>query len=229
MATARVIAALTAALLGTGLVAGCGSQPSTNVWSDGSVTSASSAPSGDLLAPSDSPAPSSAASSAAPSASPVQPVKPSTAAPKPPPLPGSSPAANALLDQINAWRTAVGLRPYTMLPGLIASAHKHNLVMIAGCGLSHLCPNEAKLGDRIKAEGVRWTAAGENIAYSGFHANTTAAITAAAKGSNTSMFNEKPPDDGHRRNLLSKTFTHIGIDVVRDSRGRVWLTEDFTS
>jgi uncharacterized protein YkwD len=42
------------------------------------------------------------------------------------------------------------------------------------------------------------------------------------------MFNEKPPNDGHRQNLLSKTFTHIGIDVVRDSHGTVWLTQDFT-
>jgi uncharacterized protein YkwD len=43
------------------------------------------------------------------------------------------------------------------------------------------------------------------------------------------MFKETPPNDGHRRNILSKDFTHIGIDVVRDSKGKVWLTEDFTN
>jgi uncharacterized protein YkwD len=43
------------------------------------------------------------------------------------------------------------------------------------------------------------------------------------------MFDEKPPNDGHRRNQLSKTFTHIGIDVIRDSKGTVWLTQDFSN
>jgi uncharacterized protein YkwD len=143
-------------------------------------------------------------------------------------VPGSSPAAEAVLAQLNAWRTAAGLRPYTMLPGLIASAHKHNLVMMAGCGLSHRCPGEPSLGDRIRAQGVQWHAIGENIGEYGPIASTTAAITSAAKGLNTSMFNEKPPNDGHRQNLLSKTFTHIGIDVVRDSHGTVWLTQDFS-
>src|SRR5262249_58742825 len=97
----------------------------------------------------------------------------------------------------------------------------------AGCGLSHRCPGEPDLGDRIKAQGVQWRSAGENIGDSGRHPDTQAAITAAAKGLNQAMFNEKPPDDGHRRNLLSSSFTKIGIDVVRDSRGMVWLTEDF--
>jgi uncharacterized protein YkwD len=139
------------------------------------------------------------------------------------------PAAQAVLEQINAWRAAMGLRPYVMLPGLNASAHKHNLRMAAGCGLSHKCPGEAAFGDRIHAEGVSWHSAGENCGVGGGVANTVAAITKSAKGLDKAMFDEKPPGDGHRRNLLSKSFTHIGIDVVRDAKGNVWLTQDFTS
>jgi uncharacterized protein YkwD len=123
----------------------------------------------------------------------------------------------------------MGLRPYTMLPGLIASAHKHNGWMAGGCGLSHRCPGEPDLGPRISAQGVHWSAAGENCGEGGPVANTTAAITKMAMALDQDMFNEKPPGDGHRRNLLSKSFTHIGIDVIRDSRGTVWLTEDFTN
>jgi uncharacterized protein YkwD len=41
------------------------------------------------------------------------------------------------------------------------------------------------------------------------------------------MLNEQPPDDGHRLNILSATFTHIGIAVYRDGSGTVWLTQDF--
>jgi uncharacterized protein YkwD len=202
--------------------------------SHGASWSAGGASPADSTAASGQPDPSASDSSdasAAASPSPTHTVPPSAAAkpPPPPPVAGSSPAAQAVLVQINAWRTSMGLRPYTMLPGLIASAHKHNLVMMAGCGLSHRCPGEADLGPRIAAQGVHWMAAGENIGESGPNANTTTAITNAAKGLDQAMFNEKPPDDGHRRNLLSKTFTHIGIDVVRDSKGTVWLTEDFTN
>jgi len=99
----------------------------------------------------------------------------------------------------------------------------------SGCGLSHQCQNEAPFGDRIHAEGVSWRGAGENCGVGGGVANTTTAITASGKGLNQAMFDEKPPNDGHRRNLLSSGFTHIGIDVYRDGKGTVWLTEDFTS
>jgi uncharacterized protein YkwD len=75
---------------------------------------------------------------------------------------------------------------------------------------------------------VQWSSAGENCGVGGA-ANNAAAITEAAKGLNQSMFDEKPPGDGHRKNLLSSSFTHIGIDVIRDSKGSVWLTQDFTS
>lgn len=209
------------------VLTGCSSTSHGASWSANGASPADSAASGQP----DPSASDSADASAAASPSPTHTVPPSAAAkpPAPPPVPGSSPAAQAVLAQINAWRTSMGLRPYTMLPGLIASAHKHNLIMMAGCGLSHRCPGEADLGPRIAAQGVHWTAAGENIGESGPNANTTTAITNAAKGLDQAMFNEKPPDDGHRRNLLSKTFTHIGIDVVRDSKGTVWLTEDFTN
>jgi uncharacterized protein YkwD len=50
-----------------------------------------------------------------------------------------------------------------------------------------------------------------------------------AVGLTQAMLNEKPPDDGHRRNILSSSFTHIGIAVFRGSSGTVWLTQDFSN
>jgi uncharacterized protein YkwD len=222
LVTALVLTtALAACDSGSGHVSSAGPAASSASWGDPSSADPSSAD------------PSSGSPSAPPSApaGPTTPAKPpaTTPPPKPPAQTGDWAAAVAVLDQINGWRAAAGLRPYTMSTGLVASAHKHNLVMVAGCGLSHRCPGEPDLGARIRAQGVRWSSAGENIGESGPNANTTAAITRAAKGLDTSMFKEQPPDDGHRRNLLSKGFTHIGIDVVRDSHGTVWLTEDFSS
>jgi uncharacterized protein YkwD len=101
--------------------------------------------------------------------------------------------------------------------------------MAGGCGLSHQCPGESALGDRETAAGVRWTAAGENIGEGGPVADTQAAIAQMAVRLTQSMLDEKPPDDGHRKNILSATFTHIGIAVFRDSSGTVWLTQDFSN
>ena len=47
------------------------------------------------------------------------------------------------------------------------------------------------------------------------------------------MLSEKPPDDGHRLNNPSTSYTHIGIAVYRASSGKnagtVWLTQDFSN
>jgi uncharacterized protein YkwD len=43
------------------------------------------------------------------------------------------------------------------------------------------------------------------------------------------MLAEKPPDDGHRLNILSSAFHHIGIAVYRSSAGTVWMTQDFSN
>jgi uncharacterized protein YkwD len=169
-----------------------------------------------------------------PSASPKKSASPSPKPAKSTRKSSSPPAANStvvnqLLAQINELRAQNGVPALTLSSGLIRSAHKHNLKMMGSCGMQHQCPGEASLGDRISAEGVHWTACGENIGWSGPHPNTNAALVAAAEGLTTSMYNEKPPNDGHRRNLLSASFRHIGIDVVRDSSGKVWLTQDFSS
>jgi uncharacterized protein YkwD len=101
--------------------------------------------------------------------------------------------------------------------------------MASGCGLSHQCPGEPSLGARETAAGVQWTAAGENIGEGGPVASTTAAITQMALALTQDMLNEKPPDDGHRLNLLSSTFTHLGIAIYRSATGTVWMTQDFSN
>ena len=134
-----------------------------------------------------------------------------------------------MLALINQARAAAGLPALTVTAGLDASSSAHNLLMAGGCGLSHQCPGEPALGDRETAAGVHWTAAGENIGEGGPVAGTTAAIAQMAVGLTQSMLDEQPPDDGHRMNILSSTFTHIGIAVYRDGAGTVWLTQDFSN
>jgi uncharacterized protein YkwD len=166
----------------------------------------------------------------------TRPASPGTTAPPtappaspPPPPAGQSAAAQQVLALINQARAQAGLPAYTISSGLDTSAARHTSVMAGGCGLSHQCPGEPALGARESAAGVHWTAAGENIGEGGPVADTSAAITQMAVGLTQSMLDEKPPDDGHRLNILSSAFTHIGISVYRDSSGTVWMTQDFSN
>jgi uncharacterized protein YkwD len=133
--------------------------------------------------------------------------------------------AQKLLTQINRDRVSNGgLAAYRMSDPLVASAYKHNQVMKAGCGLSHQCSGEADPCTRMSKEGVRWTTCGENVGYARGYSNHWQAVLAM----HHSMMNEKAPDDGHRQNLLSRSFHKIGIGISI-SGNAVWLTEDFTN
>ena len=176
------------------------------------------------------PAPSPASPGAAPASTGPASTGPAQTAPASmAPAPGLSAAAQQVLALINQARSQAGLAAYTVSPGLDTSAARHTAVMAAGCGLSHQCPGEPALGDRETAAGVHWTAAGENIGEGGPVADATAAIAQMAVGLTQSMLDEKPPDDGHRLNILSSAFSHVGISVFRDSAGTVWMTQDFSN
>ena len=137
--------------------------------------------------------------------------------------------ADQVLALINQARSQNGLPALTFSSGLNTSASQHNLLMAQGCGLSHQCAGEPAIGDRETAAGVQWTSAGENIGEEGPISDDTSAIAQAAVALTQDMLNEQPPNDGHRLNILSTSFSHIGIAVYRDSSGTVWLTQDFSN
>lgn len=173
--------------------------------------SAAATTAGNPPAPSSTTAPTTAPSSSSPSSS-----------------PGAVSPEDQVLALVNQARADQGLPPLTRTAGLDKSAATHTSVMASGCGLSHQCPGEPSLGARETAAGVSWTSAGENIGDGGPVANTNDAIASMALGLTKSMLAEQPPNDGHRRNILSSGFHHIGISVYRDSNGTVWLTQDFS-
>ncbi len=171
------------------------------------------------------------------SGSPAAQPRPSTATAQPdgatatstPPVTESDSAEKQVLTLINTARAEAGLPGYTTTDGLHRSAGRHNELMSAGCGLSHQCPGEPPLGERESAAGVHWTVAGENIGEGGPVPNSPAAIAQMALVLTKDMLRERPPDDGHRRNLLSSSFRHVGIAIFRDRHGTVWMTQDFSN
>src|SRR5579864_1875454 len=136
--------------------------------------------------------------------------------------------AQRLFKQINQDRAANKLPPLAWEPKLERSAHQHDLVMASGCGLMHQCPNEPDLGTRISSQGVQWQTVGENIGEGGPISSNDDAWNFVSM-IHQSMMAEKPPDDGHRRNLLSTAFHRIGISIYIDAHNTLWLTEDFAN
>lgn len=142
----------------------------------------------------------------------------------------SSPGSRSQLEQqlfnlINQDRAAQGLYAYTLNSTLSNGARRHSQTMADGCGMQHRCPGEPDPCQRVTNEGIAWTSCGENIGYSS--PNPTA--WGGVQSIDQSMLNEQPPDDGHRQNLLSTSFHRVGIGIVIDSQGIVWVTEDFAS
>jgi uncharacterized protein YkwD len=130
--------------------------------------------------------------------------------------------ADAVLKELNAERADHGLPALEMNSKLVDSAHTHNVAMAKANTLSHQLSGEAGLGSRVSAAGYHWSGVGENIAYNSNRSES--GVLALQKA----MYNEKPPNDGHRENILNKRFVDVGIDVINDStHGKVWLVTDF--
>jgi uncharacterized protein YkwD len=127
-----------------------------------------------------------------------------------------------VLAKLNAERAAHGLRALSMNTQLVSAAHTHNLAIAKANQLSHQLSGEPGLGSRISAAGYRWSAVGENVAY---NSNRSQAGVLALQ---EMMYREQPPNDGHRRNILSNSYVHVGVDVIDDAvHQRVWLVTDF--
>ncbi|MDP9093267.1 MAG: CAP domain-containing protein [Actinomycetota bacterium] len=130
-------------------------------------------------------------------------------------------AANVLY-RMNAERHAHGLAPLQMYGPLVTSATRHNRVMADYNTLSHQLPGEQSLGARVSATGFHWISLGENIAWNG------AMNLSGALAAQTMMYDEAPPNDIHRLNILNPNFNKVGVAVELDTvRHKLWLTEDF--
>jgi uncharacterized protein YkwD len=136
---------------------------------------------------------------------------------------GTEDYAQAVFAALNRGRAGQHLPPLAWDARLQASAHSHNRAMAVANTLSHQVDAEPSLGSRESAAGVRWTYAAENIGW------TIERSLAGVLDIEARMLTEAPPNDAHRRNILSRQAQAVGIDVYFDAaHGRLWLTEDFS-
>jgi uncharacterized protein YkwD len=128
----------------------------------------------------------------------------------------------AILKLVNTQRALHGLRPLSMAPALRLSARRHNIAMARYNEMSHQLPGEPDFATRISNAGYNWSWAGENIAW-----NSDMSLP-GVKLLQRLMYNEKPPEDAHRQNILNTHFRNIGVDVYLDRENhKIWLTTDF--
>jgi uncharacterized protein YkwD len=131
--------------------------------------------------------------------------------------------ANAIYSAINSERAANGLPGLGRSGQLNNSAHAHNVAMANTGQFAHQVSGEAGLGARISATGYSWNWAGENIAWGSY------ASVAFGLSLQSQMYNEVAPNDGHRLNILSTSAHNVGVDVITDGSGKMWITCDFGS
>jgi len=104
----------------------------------------------------------------------------------------------------NSERAAKGLPALEVAGDLTSVARSHSRVMADASNLHHN-PN---LGSAVSG----WQKVGENVG----RGPTVSAIHSALMDSS-----------GHRRNILDSEWTQIGVGVVLDGGGQVWVTQVF--
>lgn len=104
-----------------------------------------------------------------------------------------------MLSLINQERAKAGLSPLTADMRLVELARKKSLDMIQNNYFGHVSPTYGSPFDMLKAAGISYRAAGENIAGAPTVARAHALLMAS---------------QGHRANILSSSYNRVGIGIV---------------
>lgn len=126
--------------------------------------------------------------------------------------PSSQVQEEILLNLLNQERIAQGLSPLTLDAELSRIARIKSADMRDNHYFAHESPTYGHVSDMLKAFGYSFSGAGENIAH---HATTEKAHAAFMSS------------DGHRRNILSSAWQKVGLGIVYDANGYVYVTQIF--
>ncbi|WP_346235801.1 CAP domain-containing protein [Lysinibacillus telephonicus] len=114
-----------------------------------------------------------------------------------------------VVDLTNAERAKAGLKPLQISNPLMNVAQAKSEDMAKNNYFSHTSPTYGSPFDQIKAAGISYRSAGENIAQG---QRTPEEVVQAWMNS-----------EGHRANILNGNYTHIGVGYVAD--GNYWTQQ----
>lgn len=124
---------------------------------------------------------------------------------------------NAFITQvislINSYRSLHGCPALAANAQLMVAAERHSKDMAMNDVFAHTGSDGSSPWDRIHAAGYTFSGAAENLAV----VYPTPAAVAAA------WYNEQPPNDGHRRNIINCAFrdTGVGYYYLENDTGNV--------
>lgn len=132
--------------------------------------------------------------------------------------PAGSAVVHHMLQIINHDRHEAGLPSLHLAPQLSRVASAHSADMAVHRYFAHLSRGGGSPYDRMRAAGIHYRVAGENLAW-----HTGSISLDLMRWTERAML--ASPE--HRANLLRPSFTTVGIGIVT-AGGRTYLTEDFT-
>lgn len=116
------------------------------------------------------------------------------------------------LTLLNSDRAKYGLPALKSNSQLTRLAENYAKDMIARGFFAHNNPEGQTPFDRMRAAGISYRTAGENLA-----------INSSIAGAEAAFMNSS----GHRANILNSGYTDVGIGVVQNSRGQVYVVQEF--
>ena len=121
--------------------------------------------------------------------------------------------AREVVTLVNQQRAKLGLAPLKDNWQLARVARYKSEDMRDKNYFSHTSPTYGSPFDMIKNFGIKYMAAGENIAM--------------GQPTSASVMNSWMNSAGHKANILSKNFTEIGVGVAKSKNGTLYWTQQF--
>jgi uncharacterized YkwD family protein/spore coat assembly protein SafA len=122
---------------------------------------------------------------------------------------------NKVVDLVNQVRVSSGLPPLVNDWQLARVARYKASDMMTQNYFSHTSPTYGSPFNMMETFGLKFSAAGENIAM--------------GQKTPQEVMNAWMNSPGHRANILSRNYTHVGVGFARDSSGTAYWSQMFTN
>lgn len=118
-----------------------------------------------------------------------------------------------VLDLVNKERAKVGASPLKLNAELSKVATEKSQDMINKNYFDHISPIYGSPFDMMKRFGISYKSAAENIAM--------------GQKNPSEVMNSWMNSNGHRKNILSSSYTEIGVGIAKASNGQLYWTQMF--
>ncbi len=136
--------------------------------------------------------------------------------------PDQAGAEQYLLTTLNQHRAAAGAPALQLNQTLSLASRQHSCDMFQHQQLNHTGSDGSSPFDRMRAVGVTFATAGENIGMAGGYG-----LTGGINTVDSGMMAEPLTYGNHHWNIVNAAYKQVGLGVIY-ANGQVWLTEDFT-